>query len=52
MQTFCPNCACGEARPVPRRWFEWPLLLMLIGPYRCAFCGTRLLRFFGWGRSG
>jgi hypothetical protein len=53
MHTHCPNCACGEARRSACRWFELPLLLLLIGPYRCRFCGTRFLRFFGlaWGRG-
>lgn len=53
MHIHCPNYACGEARSVPRRWFELPLLLLLIGPYRCHSCGTRFLRFFGlaWERG-
>jgi hypothetical protein len=54
MHTHCQRCACCEARGVPYRWFEIPLLLVLIGPYRCGYCGTRSLRFFGlaWGRGG
>jgi hypothetical protein len=41
----CPNCINKRANPSRRRWFEWPLLLLLLRPYRCAHCSRRFLRF-------
>lgn len=45
MMHSCPHCLSYRIRPQPYRWYELPLLLVLIQPYHCRRCGRRFLRF-------
>src|SRR5262245_23130335 len=33
------------------RWYDWPLLLLVLRPYRCLGCGRRSIRFV-WSNRG
>jgi len=41
----CPNCKEREAYRSARRWYERPLAVLGLLPYRCARCSTRYLAF-------
>ncbi len=41
----CPECLSQRTRPEPCRWYEAPLQLILVQPYRCRHCERRFLRF-------
>src|SRR5947199_227912 len=45
MFIHCPDCLCCRVRPESPRWYELPLLLVLLQPYRCRRCARR---FLGW----
>ncbi len=47
MRTNCPRCDSPLVRPDPFRWYERPLALLLLHPFRCRRCGTRFIRFAG-----
>jgi hypothetical protein len=47
---LCPACVCSRANRAAFRWYELPLALLLIRPYRCTHCNTRFRRF-GLARS-
>jgi hypothetical protein len=37
----CPGCPLGDIARSRWRWFELPLVLLLMRPYRCVYCGKR-----------
>ena len=41
----CITCLCREAIPDTYRWYERPLALILLRPYRCRHCAVRFLGF-------
>jgi hypothetical protein len=41
----CPQCLSYRTQPEPCRWYERPLQLLLVQPYRCRHCDHRFLRF-------
>jgi hypothetical protein len=44
MIAACPDCLSPRTHPEPYRWYETPLVLVLVQPYRCRRCGRRFLR--------
>ena len=42
----CFFCFRGNLRPARISWYAWPLLLVLLRPYRCRDCGHRTFGFF------
>jgi hypothetical protein len=44
MRDTCPQCLSYHTRPEMYRWYELPLALLLVQPYRCRRCGRRFLR--------
>jgi DNA-directed RNA polymerase subunit RPC12/RpoP len=47
MRLTCPHCNSHVVRPEPFRWYEWPLALLFLHPYRCRRCGSRFIGFAG-----
>jgi hypothetical protein len=45
MTVSCPHCLAQRTRPEPHRWYEAPLWLLFVQPYRCRRCDHRFLRF-------
>jgi hypothetical protein len=45
MSIQCPHCLAHRIRLEPHRWYEAPLWLLFVQPYRCRRCGCRFLRF-------
>jgi hypothetical protein len=45
MMIQCPDCLGYRTRPEPYRWYEAPLLLFMLQPYRCRRCDHRFMRF-------
>lgn len=43
---FCPYCLTKVLEPARLRWWQYPLLLLLVRPFRCPHCFERLFR--GW----
>jgi hypothetical protein len=47
MRINCPHCASYRVRPEPYRWYEFPLALFFLRPFRCRRCQARFIRFAG-----
>jgi two-component system cell cycle response regulator DivK len=47
---LCPRCGCGDVSPTPFRWYEWPLVLLLLRPCLCRRCSERLVGFLWQAR--
>ncbi len=41
----CPTCYGTKSHSSQRRWYEWPLACLLMGPFRCHNCCSRYLSF-------
>ena len=37
----CRRCRCEEVRVSHRRWYEYPLSLIGLAPFRCMACQRR-----------
>jgi hypothetical protein len=40
----CSHCRCSQVRFSHRRWYEYPLGLLHIMPFRCMACERRFYR--------
>jgi len=47
MRLNCPHCTSHQVRPEPYRWYETPLALFFLRPFRCRRCRSRFIRFAG-----
>jgi hypothetical protein len=49
----CLFCLAHSLRPSRFRWFDWPLLALLLRPYRCLCCCHRSYGFVwnSWGKQ-
>src|SRR5262245_39579989 len=48
----CFFCFRHGLAPSRMRWYDWPLLLLLLRPFRCWGCGRRTIRFVWSNRDG
>ncbi|MBS0210041.1 MAG: hypothetical protein JSS27_13920 [Planctomycetes bacterium] len=37
----CPTCSYSEVRRSRPRWFELPLMILFLQPFRCVCCQRR-----------
>jgi hypothetical protein len=42
----CPSCESPDVRRSRRRWFERPISVFGLFPFRCSACRARFFHFF------
>ncbi|NYF80951.1 hypothetical protein HDF17_003271 [Granulicella arctica] len=45
MVVLCSNCGGGTLQRSKRRFFEYPLSLLGLWPFRCKECNVRFLKY-------
>lgn len=42
---YCRSCSTQKLVQSRYRWYEWPMALLLLRPYKCPHCFGRTIRF-------